>query len=51
MSDFKDTMTKIVEQNEQKPTITLDQGTKIKIYVNKDYTFPVQAIRGTKLLQ
>ena len=28
------------------PTITIDQGTLIKIYVNKDYKFPKAAIKN-----
>jgi|GEM_PF-928681 len=37
-------------QVEFKPTVTLDQGTKIKIYVNKDYVFPKDAINKIKVI-
>ena len=37
-------------QVEFKPTVTIDQGTKIKIYVNKDYVFPKDAINKTKVI-
>lgn len=33
------------------PTITLDQGEHIKIYVNKDYLFPKSAISNTRVMQ
>ena len=37
-------------QQQFTPTVTIDQGTKIKIYVNKDYTFPKDAINSTKVI-
>jgi len=37
-------------QVEFKPTVTINQGTKIKIYVNKDYVFPKDAINKTKVI-
>lgn len=51
MEDFTKSVTDIMKQTEQKPTITIDQGTVIKIYVNKDYTFPRSAITKSRLLQ
>ena len=33
-----------------KPTVTVDQGTKIKIYVNKDYVFPKDAINQLRVI-
>ena len=37
-------------QTQFQPTVTIPQGTKIKIYVNKDYTFPKDSINSTKVL-
>lgn len=33
-----------------KPTVTVNQGTKIKIYVNKDYVFPKDAINKLRVI-
>lgn len=44
-NDISDTLKSFVEEQEFKPTITIDQGTPIKIYVNKDYKFPKNAIK------
>jgi type IV secretion system protein VirB10 len=50
-----DDITKVVTNelaSEQfKTTITIDQGTPVKIYVNKDYKFPKEAIRKQKVLE
>lgn len=43
-TDISDTVKEFIEEQEFKPTITIDQGTVIKIYVNKDYKFPKNAI-------
>ncbi len=51
MTDFSTAMTEIVKQSEPKPTVTIDQGTRIKIYVNKDYTFPRAAVTKSKMLK
>lgn len=50
-SDISDTVKKMMEQEEFKPTITLDQGTHIKIYVNKDFVFPKEAVGRTRRLR
>ena len=34
-----------------RPTITVDQGTKIKVFVNRDLIFPPGALHQTKVLQ
>lgn len=47
-SDVKDML---VKENVLKPTITLNQGEHIKIYVNKDYNFPPQAVNQSRLIQ
>jgi len=49
--DVTSTVKDMVTQHEFKPTITIDQGTLIKIYVNKDYTFPKAAIGKSRLVQ
>lgn len=43
-TDIAESVKKIIETQEFKPTITIDQGTLIKIYVNKDYKFPKAAV-------
>lgn len=50
-TDISDSVKKMVEQNEFKPTITIDQGTAIKIYVNKDYKFPRAALGKGKVMK
>lgn len=50
-SDISDTVKTLVEEQEFLPTITIDQGTPIKIYVNKDYSFPKEALRKTRLMK
>ncbi len=40
-----------IEEQEFKPTITVDQGTNIKIYVNKDYRFPKAAIHKSRIVK
>lgn len=47
-TDISDTVKTIVEEQEFKPTITIDQGTPVKIYVNKDYKFPKAAISKSR---
>ncbi len=50
-TDISDTVKELLEEQEFKPTITIDQGTVVQIYVNKDYKFPKAAIsksRSTK---
>ena len=37
-----------VEEQQFKPTITIDQGTPMRIYVNKDYKFPKAAVSKTR---
>ena len=40
----------MIGQVQFKPTVTINQGTKIKIYVNKDYVFPKDAVNKTKVI-
>lgn len=49
-TDITDTMKDMINQNQFKPTITINQGTPIKIYVNKDYKFPKAAISKSRLM-
>ena len=44
--DISNTLKSFVEEQEFKPTITIDHGMPIKIYVNKDYKFPKTAIKN-----
>ncbi|WP_341748335.1 TrbI/VirB10 family protein [Candidatus Tisiphia endosymbiont of Dascillus cervinus] len=50
-TDISDTMKGMIQQHEFKPTITIDQGTVIKIYVNKDYKFPQSVLRKSRLIK
>ena len=42
--DISETLKSFVEEQNFKPTVTIDQGTALKIYVNKDYKFPKKAV-------
>lgn len=44
--DITDVAKELLEKQKFDPTITIDQGTLIKIYVNKDYKFPKAAIKN-----
>lgn len=48
-TDISDVVKTLVEEQEFKPTITINQGTPIKIYVNKDYKFPKAAVSRKRL--
>lgn len=50
-TDISDTMKGMIQQHEFKPNITIDQGTVIKIYVNKDYKFPQSVLRKSRLIK
>ena len=43
-TDVSDTVKSVLDGQKFDPTITIDQGTAIKIYVNKDYQFPKDII-------
>lgn len=43
-TDVTDAVKEMIDQQQFTPTITIDQGTPIKIYVTKDYKFPRAAI-------
>ncbi|MBN8512497.1 MAG: TrbI/VirB10 family protein [Rickettsiales bacterium] len=47
-TDLSDTIKSFVEEQQFKPTITIDQGTPMRIYVNKDYKFPKAAVSKTR---
>ena len=49
-TDISTAAKNIMGQQQFQPTVTIDQGTKIKIYVNKDYVFPKDAINSTKVI-
>ncbi|WP_375327156.1 TrbI/VirB10 family protein [Candidatus Tisiphia endosymbiont of Nemotelus uliginosus] len=46
-----DTMKDILGQQDFKPSTTIDQGTIIKIYVNKDYKFPKNLLKKSRLIR
>lgn len=46
-----DTLKGMVDQQKFDPTITIDQGKPIKIYVTKDYEFPPQAIFKSRVIK
>ena len=50
-TDISDTVKKMLEEHEFKPTITLDQGTVVRIYVNKDYKFPKAALGKSRSIK
>jgi type IV secretion system protein VirB10 len=50
-TDITDTVKDLLEEQEFKPTITIDQGTPVKIYVNKDYKFPKAAVNKSRSLK
>lgn len=47
--DVTDVIKDIVEDQNFDPTITIDQGTTFRIYVNKDYKFPKEVINSRRL--
>ncbi|MDX2049909.1 MAG: TrbI/VirB10 family protein [Rickettsiaceae bacterium] len=51
MQDFSATVKEILVQSTPKPAVTLDQGSHVRIFVDKDYSFPKSAISGSRLLQ
>ncbi|WP_425363486.1 TrbI/VirB10 family protein [Candidatus Tisiphia endosymbiont of Hybos culiciformis] len=50
-TDVSNTMKDMMQQQQFKPTITIDQGTLIRIYVNKDYKFPQAVLRKSRLIK
>ena len=44
-TDIANVAKELLEKQKFEPTITIDQGTHIKIYVNKDYKFPAKALK------
>lgn len=50
-TDVTNTLKDMVNQQQFNPTITIDQGTPIKIYVMKDYKFPRAAISKLRVVQ
>ena len=50
-TDISDTIKTLIEEQEFKPTITIDQGTPVKIYVNKDYKFPKAAVSKSRMVK
>lgn len=50
-TDVTNTFKDMVTQQQFKPTVTIDQGTLVKIYVSRDYKFPKAALRKMRLIQ
>ncbi len=50
-TDISDTVKTLIAEQEFQPTITIDQGTPVKIYVNKDYKFPKAAVSKSRSLK
>ena len=50
-TDISDTIKTLVEEQDFKPTITIEQGTPVKIYVNKDYKFPKVAVSKSRRIR
>lgn len=50
-TDFSNTLKDMIVQTEFKPTTTIDQGTVVKIYVNKDYKFPQTALGKVRVIK
>jgi type IV secretion system protein VirB10 len=50
-TDITDSVKTMIGQNTFKPTITVNQGVLIKIYVNKDYVFPKAALKKSKVIK
>jgi type IV secretion system protein VirB10 len=49
--DFSNTVKTIIQSQNTTPVVTLNQGTHIKIYVNKDYEFPKSAVMKSKTIK
>lgn len=49
-TDVSNTVKEMLTQ-QFKPTVTIDQGTTVKIYVNKDYKFPKNVLQKSRLMQ
>ncbi|MFY9589844.1 TrbI/VirB10 family protein [Rickettsia endosymbiont of Halotydeus destructor] len=50
-TDVTNTVKAMIAQQEFKPTTTIDQGTAIKIFVNKDYKFPKAVLLKSRLMK
>ncbi|MCC2646157.1 MAG: virB10 protein [Rickettsiaceae bacterium] len=49
--DVTETFKDILKQETPEPTISIDQGKPIKIYVTKDYEFPKEAVFKSRLVK
>lgn len=50
-TDITNTVQNMITQQQFKPTTTINQGTPIKIYVNKDYKFPATVLTKSKVVK
>lgn len=51
VTDLSKAVQTMVGQNVIKPTVTIDQGKPVKIYVNKDYIFPKAAVSRSRIIK
>ncbi|HJD55916.1 MAG TPA: hypothetical protein LFW21_04700 [Rickettsia endosymbiont of Pyrocoelia pectoralis] len=50
-TDITNTVQNMITQQQFKPTTTINQGTPIRIYVNKDYKFPKAVLIKSKVMK
>lgn len=50
-TDITNTVQNMITAQQFKPTTTINQGTPIKIYVNKDYKFPTAILTKSKVVK
>jgi len=48
-TDVTNTVQNMIQQQQFKPTTTINQGTPVKIYVNKDYKFPKAVLLKSRM--
>jgi type IV secretion system protein VirB10 len=50
-TDMGNTIKDMLTSKKYTPNITLNQGTLIRVYINKDYTFPKKALNNINIIQ
>ena len=50
-TDISTAVKDMIAQHEFKPSVTVNQGHAVKIYVNKDYVFPRNVVNNVRILQ
>lgn len=51
VEEFSKIIGDYVEQSNTKPSVTMDQGTVVKIFVNRDYKFPRKAVSRSRTIK